>query len=1047
MKKRLLLMFFLAGTTLLGWAQNEKKFSPGVWMAIENRDGKISFGDNSSVVIQEKNKALNATTTGSIRGTIGGTEKNTQTTTFNVSEQLPTDVPTEIDGVEMLQCWINMSDANYSELEKLGVTNITEFISGKVSANVPVDALEGVAALENVVKINAAKKLAPTTYYARQKTNVDDVIYFSNEAQTAGLLQAYNGQNVVLGIIDTGIQFNHVMFKDSEGNTRIKKAYVYNTTTSTLDEYAGSAIESLTYDIANEDHGTHTSSIAGGSDYEFTGYYYDNEEGTYKQGTRTYGGMAPGTDLVLCGLGGKLTDVNISTCIKNISDYADEVNKPCVISISLGSQAGPHDGTGDMADVCAQYTGEGKVILYAASNDGGTNIYLHGGNVTQDVPLLSLLNCTSYDGYTNRGYTYNNYILVGGAISYAREKNVELAVRAYVVNTSNNQIVWMSNEITQNTQIRTSTQGAYGGKLSNFFNSYGSSSAYLGFYFDTLEDSQKNYIETVVNGLQAKSYTTTDSENKIRTGDYKIGISIYPKQSDASVTIDSWGFSSTYFDGGTATYNNATYTFVAGNDNCSVSDESTYPSVIPVGAYVSGKGWVASDGYVYTLYDEVDDIASFSSWSAEGSGPLGISYPFITAPGEVIISGFNTGDVANQESYLIYGYDEDNPIGAMSGTSMATPCAAGIVALWMQADPTLTPEKVKEVMAATAISDSHTQASAHFGPNGKIDALAGLEYILSHQNPELITDPEELVFSTTAGTPQELSFDLLGANLHGDVSLTLTDESGVFSLSASTVSQADAEEGASVTVTFNPTAIGSYTGTITLSTQDLAEDVTVALTASATGSFDVTISQAGVTTLYLDFPVIIPFDTYDELFSVSYVYKVENMSTYGKRLDTVIPANTGVIIAGNPGVYTFQSAVGDLNGLAPSDMAKLQTSPNRLAGCTEATVIADNPELKAAQDANQLWTLQVGTEYIMFKKFTGTTLAANKCYLIYDAGPEDNTTKGMSLFADDGETAIRGIQQYVVESDEWYNLQGIRLTGKPSQKGLYIHNGRVVTVK
>ena len=38
---------------------------------------------------------------------------------------------------------------------------------------------------------------------------------------------------------------------------------------------------------------------------------------------------------------------------------------------------------------------------------------------------------------------------------------------------------------------------------------------------------------------------------------------------------------------------------------------------------------------------------------------------------------------------------------AESGTSMSTPVVTGIIALWLQADPTLTPAKIKEVLAAT----------------------------------------------------------------------------------------------------------------------------------------------------------------------------------------------------------------------------------------------------------------------------------------------------------------------------------------------------------
>jgi hypothetical protein len=136
------------------------------------------------------------------------------------------------------------------------------------------------------------------------------------------------------------------MFKDANGNSRIKKAYIYDESVGDLVEYSGSAVSSLTYDTTDETHGTHTSAIAGGSDYTATAYVYTTGTGYTKVQNAKFGGMAPNADLVLCGLGKELTDANLSACIKNISDYADEVGKPCVISLSLGSHYGPHDGTG-----------------------------------------------------------------------------------------------------------------------------------------------------------------------------------------------------------------------------------------------------------------------------------------------------------------------------------------------------------------------------------------------------------------------------------------------------------------------------------------------------------------------------------------------------------------------------------------------------------------------------------------------------------------------------------------------------------------------------
>src|SRR5690606_35173389 len=52
------------------------------------------------------------------------------------------------------------------------------------------------------------------------------------------------------------------------------------------------------------------------------------------------------------------------------------------------------------------------------------------------------------------------------------------------------------------------------------------------------------------------------------------------------------------------------------------------------------------------------------------------------------------------------GHDYD--FARFSGTSMSSPCVAGIVALMLQANPALTPQQVKEILQNTVRLDSYT---------------------------------------------------------------------------------------------------------------------------------------------------------------------------------------------------------------------------------------------------------------------------------------------------------------------------------------------------
>ncbi len=99
--------------------------------------------------------------------------------------------------------------------------------------------------------------------------------------------------------------------------------------------------------------------------------------------------------------------------------------------------------------------------------------------------------------------------------------------------------------------------------------------------------------------------------------------------------------------------------------------------------------------------------------------------------------------------------------------------------------------------------------------------------------PVIVVD-ESLTFSTTVGTPQTKTFEVLSEGLTEDITVSLTtNPSNVFSLGSTTISRTTSE--ATVSVTFTPTAAGTFNGTVTLSSAG-ADPVTVSLSATATES-------------------------------------------------------------------------------------------------------------------------------------------------------------------------------------------------------------------
>ncbi len=736
--------------------------------------------------------------------------------------------PDTIDGKVYISTFIRLKDnSDVKELEALGVQVQCKFDKGLITANIPVDKINEVAQLANVSRISVAKRMQKMTNKARETTNVDDILTLSTDAINAGLTKKYDGTGVLLGVIDTGIDFAHIAFKDKNGNSRIKRAYIYNG--SSAQEYSSISSSTLT-DDKTEDHGTHTSSTAGGSSVIVSG---STVTVTDNHANATYGGMAPGADLYLAGING-LNDTYLANAFQKICNYADSQNQPVVVSNSWGGQFGAHDGTGDVADVVNQYFGNSHpnhICLFASSNDAGSADATEGGGYhvsgtsTSSNPLGSILRSHYYSD-TDNGYYYEGPIVN----AWARSSSVSsLTCKIYVLNANTGAIV-------TSTTVTPTTNGTSVSGLSSYFS--GSLYAYKDYI-----DSDKTQILLYTSGL-----TTRSASNYV--SNYTLAVEIYP--SSGSAVIDMWGGNYCYFTNYLTT---SGHTWKNGSDDMSVSDEATIANSISIGAYVSKNQHTDYSGTLRDHSDEytVGDIAYFSSYATANESPTGLQYPWITAPGARLAAGVNHNHTTSVDAtYSYYGSNfrndlvvnsTTNPYAMMEGTSMATPVAAGIVALWLQASmetnaqhKNLTVNDVKTIMQQTAIKDSYTTTGAnasHFG-NGKIDALAGIQYILgASAEPTIQVNPTSLAFTGYATQSQTQSITVTGLNLEGNISIAKSGlNSNAFSIDKTSITAANAANGVTVNVTWNPTTAGNSVATLTLTSQN-AETVTVSLSGTA----------------------------------------------------------------------------------------------------------------------------------------------------------------------------------------------------------------------
>ena len=108
--------------------------------------------------------------------------------------------------------------------------------------------------------------------------------------------------------------------------------------------------------------------------------------------------------------------------------------------------------------------------------------------------------------------------------------------------------------------------------------------------------------------------------------------------------------------------------------------------------------------------------------------------------------------------------------------------------------------------------------------------------------PELTVNPTSLSFAgSNTGETYTKTFTVTGTDLQGNVNVAVSGS--YYTVSPSTITAAQAANGATVTVTYKPTVSGNHTGTVTISSSG-AESKTVALTGSASKVPSITVDPA-----------------------------------------------------------------------------------------------------------------------------------------------------------------------------------------------------------
>ena len=112
--------------------------------------------------------------------------------------------------------------------------------------------------------------------------------------------------------------------------------------------------------------------------------------------------------------------------------------------------------------------------------------------------------------------------------------------------------------------------------------------------------------------------------------------------------------------------------------------------------------------------------------------------------------------------------------------------------------------------------------------------FAGVQPAGLTNDPRIGVNPQSLNLECYAGETTTATFSVTGINLIDDITLTLEDESGAFSIDATTISKDDAGD-ATITVTYAPEAVGNHTAKVTITSTN-SNEATVTLKGTATNA-------------------------------------------------------------------------------------------------------------------------------------------------------------------------------------------------------------------
>ncbi len=564
------------------------------------------------------------------------------------------------------------------------------------TVHVPLQNVNQFTQINGIKYIDMDQPVAVAMDTARKMTRVDSVHKGYN------LPQAFSGKNVVVGIIDLGYDYTHpTLYDTSYANYRVKRVWEEKTIGTPPSgfsygaEFADSAsIITKAYDVNNFTHGAHVAGIAGGS----------GAGGNAGNSTR-YRGMAYNSDLVLVSIN-PTSAYWLSTGMADMLDgmnyifnYASSVSKPAIANLSWGNPLGPRDGNSLFSQACDNLTGPGKIFGISGGNNGPNRIHLQKTFTTTDSVVHTGL--TFSTGLTEK----RNWVDVWGDTSQP------FRMRFSLYSSSTNKVdssVYISLD---NSTHQINLKGTNG-------------------------DTCFITVSTVMSEFNAKPHMLIQVYSRVTN---QLVLSVMGKNG----TVDMWNGLVKDASGYYGTFNKPYLWSTLGDLNMQCSDMSCTKSAIAVASYNSKPSIVNVSGGTVN-YGASYPKGAISAFSSHGPSADGRIKPNITGPGMMVVSSISSLDPEYKSTGINYNRvvsEYISPLNgntyayvALQGTSMSSPAVSGIIALLLEANPTLSPQQVMNILSLSAITDSYTGVIPAGGNNtwgaGKVNAYKAMQLVL-----------------------------------------------------------------------------------------------------------------------------------------------------------------------------------------------------------------------------------------------------------------------------------------------------------------------------